>query len=297
MSSRGYVGEMTNLTLGLVQTNPGEDKAANVEKALSLVEAAAQQGAKLVALPETFHCRGPNELKFATAEPIPGPLSRTLAETAERLGIYLLAGSFNERTDDPTDKRLYNTSLFFAPDGSLLASYRKIHLFDVEINGQFVARESSRNRPGRDIVAADTPFGTMGMTICYDLRFPELYRALALSGAVVTFVPSNFAVHTGRDHWEVLLRARAIENGMFVVAPATIGKAGGSDAFGRSMVVDPWGTVLACAPDTEGVTIATIDLERVQTVRQSLPGLRHRRPDIYGQVLDTHVPVTEKESQ
>lgn len=273
---------MKRMTVALVQTDPGADKAANLEQALSFVAEAAGLGADLVALPETFHCRGPNDVKRANAEPIPGPLSQALAAAAKEHGIYLLGGSFNELHDDASDERTYNTSLLFDPNGERIAAYRKIHLFDAVIDGKLAARESSRNRPGGEVVTADTAFGRVGLTICYDLRFPELYRALALAGAQVVFVPSNFTERTGRDHWEVLLRARAIENGVFVVAPATIGSGGGEfKAFGRSLVVDPWGTVLACAPDTEGITIATLDLDRVDAVRASLPTLHHIRPDAY----------------
>lgn len=272
---------MAHLTLGLIQVNPNEDKQANVACAIKLVGEAAAAGAQFVSLPETFHCRGPNEIKFATAEPIPGPLSAQLGEVAARHNIYLLAGSYNERVDDG-DPRLFNTSLLFDPHGTVLAKYRKIHLFDVVIDGQVKAQESSRNRPGDQIVTAETTYGTVGLSICYDLRFPEVYRALALKGATLTFVPSNFTLYTGKDHWETLLRARAIENGMYIVAPATIGGGGGSfTAYGRSLVVDPWGTVLACAPDQMGVTVVTIDLDRVQKVRESLPSLAHRRPDVY----------------
>jgi predicted amidohydrolase len=275
---------MDSLTVALLQTDPGPDKAANVRTARALVAEAASRGAQLVTLPETFHCRGPNDVKRANAERIPGPLSGALSELAAEHGVYLLGGSFNELHDDTDDPRTYNTSLLFAPDGSLLASYRKIHLFDAVIDGRLEARESGRNRPGDRAVVADTAFGRVGLTICYDLRFPELYRALAVAGARLLFVPSNFTERTGRDHWEVLLRARAIENGAFVVAPATIGDGGmGFTAYGRSMVVDPWGTVLACAPDEVGVTLATIELGRVERVRGSLPTLHHLRPEAYRQ--------------
>jgi deaminated glutathione amidase len=284
---------MTRVTVALIQTDPGPDKAANVERALGLVAEAAERGADLVALPETFHCRGPNEVKRANAEPIPGPLSQALSDAARRHGIQLLGGSFNELHDDPADDRTYNTSLLFGPDGAQLARYRKIHLFDVVVEGRFAARESSRNRPGEEAVTADTAFGRVGLTICYDLRFPELYRALASAGARVLFVPSNFTERTGRDHWEVLLRARAIENGAFVVAPATIGDGGGEGgfmAYGRSLVVDPWGTVVACAPDGEGVTLATLDLSRVDAVRASLPSLEHVRPAAYRNLISLGGP-------
>ncbi|MDF1521652.1 MAG: carbon-nitrogen hydrolase family protein [Trueperaceae bacterium] len=277
-----------HLTVALVQTDPGPDKVANVERALAYVAEAAERGADLVALPETFHCRGPNDVKRASAEPIPGPLSEALAAAAKAHGVFLLGGSFNELHDEPDDDRTYNTSLLFGLDGALLARYRKIHLFDAVVAGKLSARESSRNRPGGEVVVADTAFGRVGLTICYDVRFPELYRALAIAGARIVFVPSNFTERTGRDHWEVLLRARAIENGVFVVAPATIGDGGGEGgfvAYGRSLVIDPWGTVLACAPDGEGITLATLDLDRVDAVRASLPTLHHLRPAAYANLV------------
>jgi predicted amidohydrolase len=266
-------------TVALVQLDPGADKAANVEAAFERVEEAAARGADAVLLPESFHVRGPSALRFETSEPIPGPLSRRLAEAAGRLGITLVAGSYNEKLDRPD--RLHNTGLVFGPDGSTLATYRKIHLFDAQFEGRFVARESSRNLPGDRAVTVDTEIGTLGVTICYDLRFPELFRTLALMGAEVFTVPSNFARHTGKDHWEPLLRARAIENGAYVLAPATCGDEGGFAAYGRSMVVDPWGTVIAQAPDGPGVILADLDLERVRAVRQQLPSLANRRPETY----------------
>ena len=273
---------MTKLNVALVQTDPGDDKEANVAKALAFVEQAAKAGAQLVALPETFHFRGPNEGRRAAAEPIPGPLAERLSAVAKKHGVYLLGGSYNELHDDEEDGRTYNTSQLFGPQGELLATYRKIHLFDAFVGGRFRAMESSRNRPGDRAVVADTAFGRVGLTICYDLRFPELYRTLAHAGATLVFAPSNFAERTGRDHWETLIRARAIENGYYVLAPATIGNGGTSfEAYGRSLVVDPWGTVVACAPDEEGFTLANIDMARVATVRESLPTLRHVRPEAY----------------
>ena len=179
-----------------------------------------------------------------------------------------------------------NTSLFFGPDGELLARYHKIHMFDVKIDGQVDARESASIEPGSQVVTAQTEFGVVGLTICYDLRFPELYRALAIGGARLIFVPANFTLFTGRDHWETLLRARAIENGVFVAAAGQIGGVEGAfQSFGRSMVVDPWGTVVACASDGQEIVHATIDLGMVERVREKLPSLRHRRPDVYGAAL------------
>ncbi|HLR47384.1 MAG TPA: carbon-nitrogen hydrolase family protein [Deinococcales bacterium] len=273
----------TSLSVAVVQTDPGFDKEANIERTFSLVREAAARGAEFVTIPETFHFRGHSEQRRESAEQIPGPLSRSLGELAGELGIYLLGGSYNEVSPDPeADPRTFNTSLLFGPDGKQLAEYRKIHLFDVTLEGGKEIKESSRNQPGDRAVTADLPFGRVGLTICYDLRFPELYRALAHAGAEILVVPSNFALQTGKDHWEVLLRARAIENGAWVIAPATCGNGGTAfNAYGRSMIIDPWGTVVACAPDGEGVTVATIDIDRVRTTRTSLPSLQHVRPETY----------------
>lgn len=279
---------MSKVHVALIQTNPGADKAANVNQAVEMVRSAAEAGATLVALPEAFMYRGSDvEHRMSNAETMPGPLSEQLASLSEELGIYLLAGSYPELPgpdDAPLedDRRTYNTSQFFGPTGELLAKYRKIHMFDVQVEGKIRAQESSRNRVGAEMVTADTNFGRVGLSICYDLRFPEVFRAHALRGAFLSFVPSNFAVHTGRDHWEVLLRARAIENGIYVLAPATWGQNGQTmNAYGRSMIVDPWGTVLATAPDGEGIIHAIIDTDRQKNIRESLPSLTNRVPTTY----------------
>lgn len=279
---------MADIKVALLQTNPTDDKKENVRTAFKLVEEAAAGGADLVALPEAFVYRGADLAKrWEAAETIPGPLASELGALAQEMGVYLLAGSYPERPgpQDPShdsDPRTYNTSLLFAADGRQLAKYRKIHMFDVEVAGGVTARESARNRSGDQIVTADTEFGKVGLSICYDVRFPEIFRAQALEGAILSFVPSNFALFTGKDHWEVLLRARAIENGIYIIAPATIGKAGEFQAYGRSMIVDPWGTVLATAADEEGITFANIDTERVTKVQSSLPSLKNRVPAAYG---------------
>jgi predicted amidohydrolase len=199
---------------------------------------------------------------------------------AAELGIDLVAGSFYESTDD--DERGANTSAHISPHGELRAVYRKIHLFDVEIDGM-VHAESRSFVPGEEIVTSEADDGTvLGMTICFDLRFPELYRILALRGAEVLSVPSAFTLPTTRDHWEVLLRARAIENQCYVVAPNQIGEhPGGARSGGRSMIVDPWGTVLACAPDAETAIVADLDPDRLRAVRERLPTLERRRPEVY----------------
>ncbi len=274
---------MRELRVALLQTSAGTDMKANLDEAERLTEQAAREGAQLVLAPENFHMRippGQGHLRLERAEDPGGPFSSRFAGLAQRLGIHLLAGSYNQKASDPSLMR--NTSLFFGPDGNLLATYDKIHLFDVEIDGHVKAKESALVEPGSSLVTADTPFGRVGLTICYDLRFPELYRSLALMGAEIAFVPANFTLFTGKDHWEPLLRARAIENGIFVLAPGQIGGVDGAFvSYGRSMVVDPWGTVVACASDGQQILHATIDLDMVQSVRERIPGLKHRRPDVY----------------
>lgn len=274
---------MRELALALVQSSAGTDFDANVERALAAVRRAADGGAELVALPENFHLRLPSAegaRRADVAQEIPGPLSDALGALARERGIYLLAGSYGERSE--TAGKVYNTSLLLDPSGAVVAKYRKVHMFDVTIAGQVAVEESRSVEAGSEVVTADTSFGRVGLSVCYDLRFPELYRSLALRGAVVAFVPANFTMFTGRDHWETLLRARAIENGMFVVAPGQIrGVPGGFTAYGRSMVVDPWGTVVACASDGQEILHARIDLDLVDEVRAKLPSLLHRRPEVY----------------
>ena len=266
--------------LALVQTDPGPDKSLNLERTFALIDEAAASGADWVCRPETFHCRGPNEVKLATAEPVPGPLTEALTAAAKRHGIWLHAGSFNERTAGAT--KTWNLSLLFDPEGRQVAAYRKIHLFDVVVDGQVKAMESVRNRPGGDVVVADAPLGPIGMTICYDLRFPELFRILALRGATVVVLPSAFTARTGPAHWEVLVRARAVEDQVFVVAPGQCGTSPGALAWhGHSLVVDPWGTVLADGGDRPGHVVADLDLDRLADVRARLPSLANRRPTTY----------------
>lgn len=266
------------MKIAVIQITVGDNKEDNLKNVFRLINEAAQESVDLIALPESFHIMGNSELRFANGEPIPGTLSKRLADAAKEHNVYLLAGSYNEKVEGQT--RMFNTSLFFNPDGELIGKYAKIHLFDAFINDKLSPLESKHNQPGDTPVLVGTPFGKLAMSICYDLRFPELYRLYALAGAKLAFIPSNFALLTGKDHWEVLLRARAIENGMFIVAPATI-HGPGMGSYGRSMIIDPWGTVIACAPDREGVIIADIDLSEVDKVRKKLPSLTNRQPTAY----------------
>lgn len=267
------------IRLAAVQLNSSDDKRSNVARASALIDEAAGQGAQFIALPEMFTYLGPKERYPEVAEAIPGPTTAQMAAKAQEHRVCILAGSMLERAEG--SERFFNTSLLFGPDGSILARYRKVHLFDVEVGGRQYL-ESDLVAPGAGAVVAEVNGTIVGLSICYDIRFPELYRQLALAGAQVVFVPAAFTLYTGRDHWEVLLRARAIENQLFVLAAAQVGRApGGLVSYGRSLIVDPWGLVLAQAPDRETALVAEVDLDEIRRVREALPALRHRRPEAY----------------
>jgi len=263
------------MRVSLCQLNTRDDRAANLAEARRLLEESAARGADLAVLPELVDYLGPADGAPAPETP-DGEFGRTMAAAARELGMWVLAGSFRETAPDAG--LAYNTSLLFDRTGGLAGAYRKIHLYDVEIPGRVSYRESATVAPGEKPVVLDVEGVPLGLSICYDLRFPELYRALAVDGAQVLAVPAAFMAHTGRDHWEVLLRARAVENQCWVVAAAQIGDhEPGRTCYGRSMVVDPWGTVVAQAPDVVGVTVADLDLDRVLTVREQVPSLANRR--------------------
>jgi len=266
-----------------IQLNSTGDKARNLDVAERLVREAAADGAELVVLPEKWTVLGDAEALREGAEPLSGPSISAAADWARDLGIHLVAGSIAERVEGAD--RLSNTSVLIGPDGELHARYRKIHMFDVEVGGVSY-RESETEEPGNEIVSPvlgpSLPGVTLGMTVCYDLRFPELYRILAVRGATVLTVPSAFTYETGKHHWEVLLRARAIENQAFVIAPNQVGEAPPHyRSYGHSMIVDPWGEVLAVAPDGEGFVAADLDLGVEERVRATLPSLANRRPGAY----------------
>ena len=259
-----------------VQMVASNDKAANLDEAEHWVREAASQGARIVALPEVFIWRGSKKLESETAEPIPGATSRAMAALAAELGIYLLAGSILEAI--PGSVKAYNTSLLFDPTGKLLASYRKIHLFDVDLANGVSLRESDTRAHGDVIAIGHSDLCTMGLSVCYDLRFPELYRDLARQGAQLIFVPSAFTAYTGQAHWEALLRARAIENQAYIIAPGQFGQSRSSfETHGHTMIVDPWGKILAELPEGAGTVLADIDLDYLEKVRAELPALKHRR--------------------
>jgi predicted amidohydrolase len=264
------------MRVAVCQLNSREDRDANLQVARDLLERAAAAGADLAVLPEYVDYLGPAKTA-PDPEAADGQFAQFFARAARELGIWVHAGSFHET--GPDAERTYNTTLIFDPRGSLTASYRKIHLYDVEIAGRVSYQESRTVAPGSETVVTEVDGVRTGLSICYDLRFPELYRRLAVEGdARVLVVPAAFMMHTGRDHWEVLLRARAIENQCYVVAAGQIGDhEPGRTCFGRSMVIDPWGTVLAQAPDTVGVVTADLDLPRLEKIRAELPSLANRR--------------------
>jgi predicted amidohydrolase len=261
-----------------VQLNSSAEKERNLEAAESLVRAAVGAGAELVALPEKWNLIGPGEQLLAGAEPLSGPTLSAARSWARELGVHLLAGSIPERSEG---EKAFNTSVLIGPDGEDVAVYRKIHMFDVDVGG-VAYRESEHEEAGSEIVTAPVGELTVGLSVCYDLRFPELFRILAVGGARVITLPSAFTLLTGRDHWEVLVRARAIENQVFMVAPNQVGEAPPHySSYGRSAIVDPWGVVLAMAPDEECFVVAELDLAAQDRIRAALPSLANRRPETY----------------
>jgi predicted amidohydrolase len=264
------------MRVAVCQVNSQADRGHNLQVARDLLERAAAAGAELAVLPEYVDYLGPGQTA-PKPEPTDGEFAEFFSNAAREIGIWVHAGSFHE--SGPDADHTYNTSLVFDPDGGLVAHYRKIHLYDVEIAGRVSYQESRSVAPGDETVVAEIAGVRTGLSICYDLRFPELYRRLAIEGAArVLVVPAAFMMHTGRDHWEVLLRARAIENQCYVVAAGQIGDHDpGRTCFGRSMIIDPWGTVLAQAPDTVSVVTADLDFDRLDKIRTELPSLANRR--------------------
>jgi deaminated glutathione amidase len=268
------------MKVAAVQVNATADQAANMAAVDRLTRAAAADGAKLVVLPEKWTAMGSESDLRASAQTLDGEAVAWARELARELAIDLVAGSILERV--PGKAKFANTSVHVNPQGEVAASYRKVHMFDVEVGGR-VYRESDLEDPGEEIVLSQTADGVeLGLSICYDLRFPELYRILAVRGARIVALPAAFTLATTRDHWETLVRARAIENQVFVIAANQVGEhPSAQHSGGRSMIVDPWGVVLAQAPDDEGHIVAELDLARQREVRARLPSLANRRPVAY----------------
>jgi predicted amidohydrolase len=268
------------LRVAAVQLNSTADPAANLAVADRLTRAAAADGARLIVLPEKWTAIGSEQELRAAAETLEGPAIEWARSTARELSVDLVAGSILERVAGA--EKLANTSVHVDPWGEVKAVYRKVHMFDVDVGGRSY-RESDLEEPGAEIVLSATADGVeLGLSVCYDLRFPELYRILAVRGARVIALPAAFTLPTTLDHWETLLRARAIENQAFVIAANQVGShPGGYRSGGRSMIVDPWGLVLAQAPDREGHIVAELDLERQREIRAQLPALANRRAEVY----------------
>jgi predicted amidohydrolase len=265
--------------VAVCQMNSGPDLARNLDQALSLIRVAAAEKAELVCLPENFERMASAGEKRAGATPLDGEGADVLdpiRAAARELGLWILAGSFAERIE--RSSRIYNTSVLIDPQGEIATAYRKIHLFDVEIGDGAQYKESDLVAPGERLSVAETPLGPLGLSVCYDLRFPEVYRELVRMGAELLAVPAAFTAKTGQAHWEVLLRARAIENQCFVLAPAQTGHhPGHRKTWGHAMIVDPWGTILADAGTEVGVVAADVDLGMLRELRRTMPVLGHRR--------------------
>ena len=274
-----------HLRTAVIQLNSRDNPTENLATVERFLDHAASMGAQFVGLPEFWTYLGPYAGFAGAAQTIPGPAIERLQEKARRHRMIVHGGSIIESHPD-LDGKFYNTSVLIDRSGEIIARYRKIHLFDVDLANGEKHHESERIAPGNEIVTAEVDGVTFGLSVCYDLRFPELFRSLAVRGAQVLMVPAAFTLHTGRDHWEVLLRARAIENLCYVVAPAHVGKyPPNRECFGRSMIVDPWGLVIAQAQDMPAVIMADIDLTQIERARAQLPSLEHRRPEIYSVAL------------
>lgn len=267
---------MQKFMVAVVQMDTQNDKQANWQQMAAFVDEAAAKGAQLVAFPEVVNILSEDPVY---AEPIPGPTTELLMRKAKEHHIWIHGGSISEV--NPDGPRTYNTTVLINPDGDIAARYSKLHNFDMTLPDGSSVRESDRKEPGKEIVTVQTELGHLGFAICYDMRFPELFRLMALQGAQIIFLPANFTMPTGKDHWEPILRARAIENGCYIIAPDQTGVKEKFTAYGNSMVVDPWGTVIARASDKPGVILAEIDLDYLESVRQRNPSIHNRRTDLY----------------
>ena len=268
---------MKNKYLAAVcQMDSQNSKQENLRIAGEMIGENAAKGTEIIAFPETMNFMGDGYCN--QAEPIPGPTTDFLCEEAGKHHVWIVSGSFPEIQ---TGGKPCNTLVLIDPQGRIHCKYSKLHMFDVEIDNTPSYKESDDNTAGNEIVLADTELGRLGFAVCYDLRFGEMFRIMALKGAKVIFMPSSFTMNTGKDHWETLLRARAIENGVYIIAPNQIGKKTNMIACGKSMIIDPWGDVIAKASDKTGSILAEIDLDYLENVRRQIPSLKNRRTDIY----------------
>jgi predicted amidohydrolase len=266
------------MKIGIIQMNTQGDKSRNLQFAEAGIDKLAKEGADLITMPEMFNYLGPDEQMLANAEPIDGPSLMRLQKKAKENSVFVHCGSILEQREE----RSFNTSVVFDRSGEKVAQYSKIHLFDIEIPGGIVYKESDVVTPGQEIVTFDCEGVTVGLSICYDIRFPELYRELAERGASLILIPAVFTLMTGKDHWEPLIKARAIENLCYVAASGNWGMCPPKyNSYGHSMVVNPWGTMLAQAADCETTIAADLDFELMHSIREKLPALKHRRHDLF----------------
>ncbi len=271
---------MNKFIAAAIQVDSTDDKAQNIKNVIGFIEEAVARGAKYIAMPEQMNYAGVDSA--GSAEEIPnGSTFQTMAEQAQKHGVWLHCGSIYEKHPEEGSPP-FNTTMLISPEGKLAAKYSKLHPFDVVIKDGPTVKESDRICPGREIVTCDTgEVGHIGLSICYDIRFCELYRLMALEGAQILMVPADFVLNTGKDHWEPLLRARAIENSCYVIAPAQCGVKPRFHAYGKSLIVDPWGNVIAKASDHPCVITAEIDLDYLNGVRNQVFTLQNRRSDLY----------------
>ncbi len=266
---------------GVIQLDTTECYEENLKNAQELIVEGAARGAKIVALPENWTYQGSDYLDYVEDMP-DGRLFKMLSSLARKYSIWIHSGSSSEKNPVHSDHRPFNTTMLISPEGELVCKYRKIHVFDVDVKGAGAFRESDHKKPGDRIVVYDTKeIGKLGLSICYDMRFPEQYRLMALQGAEVFFAPSSFLLMTGKDHWEVLLRARAIENSCYMIAPGQCGVKYDGPTYGRSLIVDPWGNVIAKASDKPCVITGEIDMDYRMKVKEQILTIENRREDIY----------------
>lgn len=273
---------MRKYLMAVIQMDTRDNKDANLKAACDFIDEAVSKGAKFVSFPEVF-----NVIDEGEEAPELVPEGRTIslmAEKARQHGIWVHCGSIAEL--NPEGDRKFNTTAVLNPKGEMVAKYRKLHTFDITLPDGSVAEESAKIKPGDKMVTVDTEMGHLGLSICYDIRFPEMYRYMALQGAEILFTPANFRMATGKDHWEAILRARAIENTCYVVSAGQYGKKhnGTSDSFGDSIIIDPWGTIIARAPERASIALGEIDLDYLDKIRAMLPSLKNRRSDVYDTV-------------
>ncbi len=274
--------------MAVAQMDTGSDTRVNREKTRQYIREAAGRGADFIVFPEHADYLGRDHASHAVL--VPGEMTRFFASCAEKYGIQIHCGTITEQNPG---RNPYNTSVLFSSRGEILGCYRKLHLFDVALEGAPGYRESDEASPGDEIVLCDTEFGRIGMAVCYDLRFPELFRLLAKQGAELIVLPANFTEETGRAHWETLVRARAIENTCFVAAAGQCGKKDAFASYGHSMIVDPWGNVLAEAGSQEEILYADIDTDRIRQVREQIPSLSNVREDVYRLKGESQMSMSE----